>query len=128
MTTNFHADANFFLRFLLNDIPAQAKEAEEKLKNAKDEKITISVSQITIFEIAFILDKYYLLKKENVVEKIKLLLSTQYLNVQNRDELMEAISIFQKTKLDFVDCFIISISRSERAKILTFDKKLLNSV
>src|SRR3989338_9800213 len=100
-------DANVFLRFLLDDIPSQAKEAANILIKAKSGKLRIFVPQIIIFEILFALDKYYKFPKTEVTEKVGTLLATSYLNIEDRTVFQEALEIYKSKNIDFVDCFFI---------------------
>lgn len=118
------ADANIFLRFLLNDIPSQQKLAAKLLQNAKDRKIELIIPQIIIFEINFILTKYYLLSKKEVVSKLKSILGAPYLDVQDKDIFQRALDIYKDKNLSLADCFLVAKSEFLGAKIFTFDKTL----
>lgn len=120
----FIADANFFLRFLLNDIPSQAKEAEKHLKLAKQGKIAIFIPQIVIFEIIFVLSKVYKFPKTKAVNALKSLLIANYLSVENRKIFLAAVKVWQETNIDLVDAFLLTLAKETKSPLLTFDKKL----
>ena len=117
-------DANVFLRFLLDDIPSQAKEAAYILIKAKSGKLRIFVPQIIIFEVLFALDKYYKFPKAEVIEKVNTLLVTSYLDIEDRMVFKEALEACKSKNIDFVDCFLICKAKENNSTLFTFDKDL----
>ena len=119
-------DTNVLLRFLLNDIPSQKKACEQLLKKAKNNEIELHVIQAVIFEIDFILRKYYLYEKGVIIQQLKSLVSARYIDIESRDIFGKALSIYEKRNISFVDSFLLSKAEIEKAEIFTFDKKLKN--
>lgn len=117
-------DTNVFLRFLLDDIPSQTKKATEVLIKAKSKRLKIFVPQIIIFEILFALDKYYKFPKTEVMEKVRTLLATSYLDIEDRAVFQEALEVFKSKNIDFVDCFLICKAKESNSILFTFDKDL----
>ena len=117
-------DTNVFIRFLLNDIPAQVEKAEELFYKAKKGIIEIIIPEIVIFEIEFILSKYYGLPKTSIVEKINSILSQEYFTVEYKNVFLKSIAIYQKEKLSLVDCFLLAKANIEELELFTFDKKI----
>lgn len=116
-------DANVFLRYLFNDIPEQKRVFEKLLQRAKKLEVALFVPQIIIFEIQFILDKYYHIEKKEVVDKLKSLVSSGYIQVENREAFLSALSLYANENVSFVDCFLIVKAKSEKAELFTFDQK-----
>ncbi len=119
-------DTNAFLRYLLNDVPDQANQVAELFKAAKTNELKIYAPQIIIFEIAFALDKYYKFPKNKIVDKLGVLLTTPYLQIQDVRVLQDALILFNSKSLDFVDCFLNCFAQNKDAKLFTFDKNLHN--
>ncbi len=117
-------DINVFLRFLLNDIPAQRDTFEKLLQKAKKSELTLIVPQIIIFEILFILEKYYHVDKLEIIEKLKAIVSSKYLQIEEREVLLSALGTFSHENISFVDCFLLAKAKKERAELITFDQKL----
>lgn len=117
-------DTNALLRFLLNDIPSQARQVAEVLSKAKLKKLRLYIPQIIIFEIFFALDKYYKFPKKDVVNKIGTLLSTTYLEIEDRVIFQDALEVYTNKNIDFVDCFLVCTTRSSNSALFTFDKRL----
>ena len=117
-------DTNALLRFLLDDVPHQVEKVKQKLNLAKLGKIELVVPQIVIFEIVFNLKKLYEFEKERVIEGVKIILSTPYLKIQDRDFFNLAVQLFQENKLSFVDCFLAAYAQDINGEIFSFDKNL----
>lgn len=117
-------DTNGFLRALLNDIPEQAEKVRELIRQAKKGQITIIVPQIVLFEIDFALEKYYKQDKQEVIEKLKSLLSASYLQIESREVFHTALVFYEKNAISFVDCFLLARAELEGIELFTFDKKL----
>ena len=122
--TKFVVDANAFLRLFLNDTPEQADKVENLFKSAKENRVTLIIPQIIIFEIAFALEKYYHFSRIEIIEKVKSVLATPYLKIQNRNIFKRAIELFSRQNISLADCFLIFFAEQKEADIFTFDRKL----
>ena len=120
-------DTNVFLRFLLEDIPSQKKEAENLFRKAQKGSIEIIVPQIIIFEIEFILRKYYKFPVAVISSKIKSLLNAEFFQISERTLFLKSLEIHQSKNISFVDSFLISFAELEDLELFSFDKKLLKT-
>ncbi|OGE19092.1 hypothetical protein A3A14_01180 [Candidatus Daviesbacteria bacterium RIFCSPLOWO2_01_FULL_43_38] len=117
-------DTNVFLRFFLKDILPQTIKARKLLQQAKTGKILIIVPQIVIFEIVFAFEKLYKFPKTEIIDKINVLLGTNYLKIQDKEIFGEAVLLFQRHNLSLPDCFIHSYAKQNNASVFSFDKNL----
>ena len=117
-------DTNAFLRLLLDDIPKQADLVKGLINQAKKEQIRIIIPQIVIFEIDFILRKYYSFEKQEVINKLKSLLSASYFEVESISVFRNALILYKENNVSFADCFLLAKAKVEEADLFTFDKKL----
>ncbi|OGY25482.1 MAG: hypothetical protein A2Z11_03575 [Candidatus Woykebacteria bacterium RBG_16_43_9] len=122
--TRLIADTNVFLRFILKDNPKQYEDARKLFTSAKENKVELLVPQIVIFEIAFALEKYYQFAKDQIIDRLRALLSAGYLKIQDRDIFKRALDFYQSQNTSFVDCFLIAKAEGSQANIFTFDKNL----
>lgn len=120
-------DTNVFLRFLLEDVPQQAEQAEKLFKKAKHKKIEAFVPGIVVFEVQFTLEKYYGFSKEDIVDKLSLILSMDFLNFDERKVFLTTLEIYKDRNVSFADYFLVSKSEIEGMELFTFDKKLKNA-
>lgn len=116
------ADTNVFLRFLTNDIPAQAQQIEKRFKQAEQRKFIIVILHITIIEILFHLEKWYKLSKKDAVEKVVQIITPSWIEIGSKDAILEALGIYAEKSIDFVDLITWMVAKSKDAKILSFDK------
>ena len=117
-------DTNAFLRLLLDDIPSQAKEVEKILEQAKKLNIKLHVAQIVIFELNFILDKYYHFPKNEIINKLKSVVQTPYLDIQDREVFIVSLKVFADNNISLADSFILAKSKIENWELFTFDRNL----
>lgn len=116
-------DTNFFLRFLTNDIPQQAKKAEKILKRAEQGEIELFTSDLVMAEIAWTLESYYQEPKEKIATSLRRILLIENLKVPSKENWLEALEIFLEKNLELIDAFNYSLMHSEGIKeIYSFDK------
>ena len=109
-------DANVILRYLLDDIPEQADKAESVIKQG-----SFTLPEI-IAEVVYVLTKLYKVPR-NEIKSIVVPVFNE-VEIQNKEIIVNALSIFSETSFDFVDCIIISRKKLLNETIFTFDKKL----
>lgn len=117
-------DTNIFLRFILKDVPSQAKVAKKLFQDARLQKVNVFVPQIIIFEIQFILSKYYSFSRNSIAEKIEKIVLAPFYFVQDRQSLLTAVDIYREKNISFVDAFLKALCEDKKFKLLSFDKRL----
>jgi len=118
----YYVDANIFLRFLLNDDATQADLAERYFEQAKREEIELTIIPLTIIEVVYVLTKVYKETRSQVTKNIKTILSMSYLKVKQRKELLQAVELYERHNVDFVDTFLYACAKNDTAEVLSFDK------
>lgn len=117
-------DTNYILRYLLNDNPKQADIVEIYLLKAKNNQLSITLPLFAFIECVFILIKLYKFEKKKVVEKLMNFAKLPYLEIEKRELIIEALSLFNKTTLGFVDIVFFLEAKMNGKQLLTFDNKL----
>ena len=121
------ADTNLFLRYLTNDIPAQADLVESLLHRAAKGKINLVTTSMVIAEIVWTLESYYELDKKEIQTMILGILNTDGLEVINSDLILQAIVHYTDKNVDFIDAFNAAwMVKNDVDKIYTFDQKHFN--
>lgn len=113
-------DANAIIRYLLNDIPNNAKETYNFMKNG------FTLYPEVIAEAIYVLDSVYECKKQDVANALLDLI--EYADMDDKNIYEDALKKYSKFNFDFVDCVILSRVEINGDKILTFDKKLENQI
>jgi uncharacterized protein len=118
------ADTNLFLRYLTNDLPAQADAVEELLRRASDGEIVLAINSLVIAEIVWTLESYYGLARDKIKDKILAILNTPGLEAAEGDLLLEAIFWYADKNIDFIDAFNAAWMCAEGLETTyTFDRK-----
>ncbi len=99
------ADTNLFLRYLTNDVPAQADAVEQLLHRASAGEIVLVINSLVIAEIVWTLESYYGLARDSVRDKILAILNTPGLEAREGDLLLQAIFLYADKNVDFIDAF-----------------------
>ncbi len=117
-------DANILLRYLLNDIPHQAEEAEKYFQKAQQGEIQVMVPMMVILEGVFALTKVYKKSRRQVASGLRSLVTLPYLEVESREEILEALRLWGQERISFVDALLYVQAQKQGAKLVTFDVKL----
>ena len=121
------ADTNLFLRYLTNDVPAQADLVESLLHRAAKGKVNLVTTSMVIAEIVWTLESYYELDKKEIQTMILGILNTDGLEVIDSDLILQAIVPYTDKNVDFIDAFNAAwMVKNDVDKIYTFDQKHFN--
>lgn len=117
-------DTNCILRYLLDDNPQQADKIEDFFMQAKENKIRITVSILVFVELIFALKKFYNYSKAEIIEKLTPLAEFTYLDIEKRELLLQAFSLYCQANISFVDTILCVEAKMGGRQLLTFDRKL----
>ena len=112
-------DANIVLRYLLDD----TKELSEKASAILEHQEVFLLNEV-IAEIVYVLERVYQVKNDEISVTLQGLLKYDNLNVEDFELLEEALKLYGKRKLDFVDTLLYAYSKTRNYEVYTFDKKL----
>jgi predicted nucleic-acid-binding protein len=113
-------DANYIIRYFVNDNEKMAEIAEETLMNEE-----VFISHEVLAEVIYVLGGIYEIPKREISLKLITLLSQG--NVNSLDGVaIEALMIFVDKNIDFVDALLCAYSKNDEVR--TFDKKLLKCI
>lgn len=114
-------DANFILRFLLDDHPLQSI-AAKKVLEANNE--TLLLHDLAVAEIVWVLTSVYKLEKKDIAEKIYHLLRLKSI-LSNKSLLIRSIYFYRNFTISFIDAYFAAYSEQEKLEgIYSFDKDL----
>jgi predicted nucleic-acid-binding protein len=118
------ADTNLFLRYLTNDVPAQADAVEQLLHRASGGEIVLVVNSLVIAEIVWTLESYYGLARDSIKDKILAILNTPGIEAAEGDLLLQAIFWYADQNIDFIDAFNAAwLLTQGLVTTYTFDRK-----
>ncbi len=118
------ADTNVFLRYLTNDLPAQADAVEDLLRRAAAGEVILVPNGLVVAEIVWTLESFYELPRNDIKDKVLAILNTPGLEVVQRDLVLQAISRYADKNVDFIDAYDAEWLTAEGPeKVFTFDRK-----
>ena len=113
-------DANYIIRYFVNDNVKMAEIAEETLLYEN-----VFIAHEVLAEVIYVLGGIYEIPKKDISLKLIVLLSQK--NVKSVEGVtIEALQIFVEKNIDFVDALLCAYSKND--EIRTFDKKLLKCI
>jgi predicted nucleic-acid-binding protein len=100
-------DTNVIVRYLTQDDPRQGELANKMISKSSSQGELLWISQITLCETIWVLERSYKISKEEVINILNILLQTQELVFENHDIVWQALQDFQTCQtVGFVDCLI----------------------
>ena len=114
-------DTNVFLRAIVKEDEQTFNECLSFLKAVSDEKIKAITSTLVFMEINFVLLSFYKFPKEKVQQVLESILDLPHLKIVDIFDMREAIEIYKKTKIKFVDCLLASLLKKKDFKIVSYD-------
>lgn len=117
-------DTNVILRYLLKDnihLYEHANKVFEKVRTGV-EKIIILES--VLVECVYVLTKFYKVPKEESSARLQELLQYKGILNRDRDDLIEALTIFANKNIDIVDCILCVKAKNHNMSLFTFDEIL----
>lgn len=122
-------DTNLFLRYFLNDIPAQADAVEAIFTQARTGNLELITNELIIAEVVWVLESFYQLEREMIRKCVLSILNTPNLRVSSANIITQAIDVYVSKNIDFIDAFSTSWMQINHIKAAyTFDKKHFSRV
>lgn len=102
-TERIFVDTNVFLRYLTNEVPAQADAIQHLLQRAADDEIALVTNSLAIAEIVWALESFYRLAPGDIRDRILAILNTPGLEVVDGDMILQAVSAYVEKGVDLID-------------------------
>ncbi|WP_041469568.1 PIN domain-containing protein [Geobacillus sp. Y412MC52] len=112
-------DANIILRYLLNDHDELSGKAATIIEDNK-----VLLLREVIAEVVYVLEKVYKVKNDEISDILLELLKYDNIEVDDIEVVEEALALFGKRRLDFVDTPLYAYNKVKGYQVYTFDKKL----
>ncbi len=98
-------DTNIFLRYLTADDPIKYEKCRELFKRAVNGKVSLLTSEMVVAELMWTLQSFYKVPKNEVIEKISVVVSTPNLIIPNSGIIAEALVIYSRKNIDYIDAY-----------------------
>lgn len=112
-------DANIILRYLLNDHDELSAKATKIIED-NDVLLTNEV----LAEVVYVLEKVYNIKNDEISDTLLDLFKYSNIVVDDFEVLEEALLLFSRRRLDFIDTLLYAYHKVKGHQVFTFDKKL----
>jgi len=122
MTNKILLDANIIIRLLMRDNEEHYKIAETFFVALEASQKHAILLDIIIAEIVYVLKSYYKQDKKYIVDRLKVLLQYENLEVSNRAVIIGALEVYAKKNIDFTDAILCAKKNLEGYEVMSFDK------
>jgi predicted nucleic-acid-binding protein len=119
-----HLDANGILRYLLNDLPAQASAVQARLIQARSGHLIIDIHPLVIAEVVFVLTSHYRQPRQKIANLMLTFLNTSGIKLQEESFVRKALTRYASTNVSFVDAFLAVLSAESSNPLFSFDRGL----
>lgn len=115
-------DTNVLVRLMVEDDPAQTRQAREAVQRECSQGNPGWISQIALCEFVWVLGGAYEYTRGEIVPALERILATEHLEVERSAQARDALRMYRSTKADFADCLIaLSGAGGSASTTLTFD-------
>ncbi len=122
-------DTNVLLRYLVQDDPEQSPRATEIITRRLSEEEPGFVSLVTIIELVWVLESVYKRSRQEIASDIEMVLAADTFEVQNEQEVYNAVVALRNGTGSFEDALIGSLGIWRGCSVtLTLDEKAAQSL
>jgi predicted nucleic-acid-binding protein len=116
-------DTNIFLRYLTKDDPVQFPRCRNLFKKAQNGEVHLVTSTLVIAELIWTLASYYRVPKEQIIEKVSIIIGSEAVQIPDRDLIAEALLLYGRKNVDYIDAYNSVLMRQLGLKeIYSYDK------
>ena len=117
-------DTNILVRYLVNDDQKKAEAVDNLLDKAIKGDVRIVVPSVVIAELVWVLESFYQMKADAILELVEAIVNTSGLDVTDKSTVISALRLYKNRNIDFIDAWIIEFAKERGIRtIYTFDKK-----
>jgi len=124
----YFIDTNCFLSYFLNRDLSQQLIVTKLFQKALQNKIRLTTSTLVFFEVYWTLKSFYNLPFPIVKKTMTQLANLSFIDIDNRDLLIQSLSLFTSYSMGLDDCCHLAFAKSNQANsVATFDQRLKSS-
>ena len=117
-------DANVLVRFLVQDVPEQAKAAAKLVALAESGDLVLVVDPMIIAETVYVLTSFYKRPREAVADALLSFVQAEGVAAVDPSRLVDALLRFKRTPVDFADAWLAAMSAGTNREVASFDRDL----
>ncbi|MCC6232579.1 MAG: PIN domain-containing protein [Verrucomicrobiales bacterium] len=117
-------DANVVLRFLVQDVPGQARAASKLLGRAENGEIRLIIDPLIIAETVYVLTSFYQRPREVVADALISFVQSEGIACSQATRVVDALRRFKRTSVDYADAWLAASGAESNCEIASFDRDL----
>ena len=116
-------DTNILLRYLTADDPGKFERCKDLFKRALEKKIVLLTSDMVIAELIWTLNSFYKVPKDEIIEKVTIIINMPNLKIPNKKLLSEVLALFSQENIDYIDAYnAVFMKNNGCVQIFSYDK------
>jgi predicted nucleic-acid-binding protein len=124
-------DTNVLIRFLTSDKTKKFRGVYTLFESLEQGDLRVELKLIVLFQVVFVLRSFYSVPREDVATAMLGILQYRGIIVKEKKVVRRMIELWQDSKLDIVDCYLIACLEGDKQNILfsydnDFDKFKIN--
>ena len=114
-------DTNVILRYLMADHEKFSPKANAFMVKVSQEKTKAEIPAVVIVECVYVMEKFYRIPKHEITDTLSRILNFSGIVNPDKSEILEAITTYEVSNADIVDCLLAASSSPDRV-VASFDK------
>lgn len=117
-------DTNLIVRHLVQDNARHAEIALRMFSACDRGELTLVILPAVVAECVFVLESFYEHDRADIASALTGLVTSPGVELPDRQIHADALGLYGKTKLHFVDCVLAATATTHRIPVATFDAAL----
>lgn len=117
-------DTNVLLRYLTGEPEQLARSAQELMAMVASESVLLVVPHLVLAEVVWTLHRGFRLPRAQVADALLKLIEQPGVEVENEEQVVDAMRLFRSGTLSYVDCHLLTVSVTQGLPVATQDRKL----
>jgi predicted nucleic-acid-binding protein len=115
-------DTNLIIRHLVQDHKEHSTIASRLFSASDNGLVVLAVIPPVLAECVFVLESFYEQPRQAITDALRLLILSPGVECQDRSSCLDALQLYSRTKLHFVDCLVAARAVEDGIAVATFDK------
>lgn len=117
-------DANVLVRFLVQDVPEQARAASKLVGRAESGEVRLIIDPMIIAESVYVLTSFYKRPREVVADVLLSFVQSEGIASLEAARIVDALRRFKRTSVDFADAWLAASGAECHREVASFDRDL----
>ncbi len=116
-------DAGVLLEFFSGS-EEEIDKIDALFRELEKQKEKLLITEEVILELVYYLEQVYGWEREVIADVIKTILLDSLFSIENRDAVQNAVKVYLKTKLSFIDCLKTAKAKKRKVKeVISYNKR-----